>query len=284
VGNVPSGLHQCRRLCWRGDYCNWIGFVLPTLYFLEPDTFNGWLASPWYFCSIIVALCILPRFGVIAWSWWAPVLIDQQKLPFPVSQLTHQIITSHAQTEQSRRMLFGMFGTTVICALRDGIGSLGAVISKTYYVFPSILHHEIGFMIMPAYWAIGFSVGLAFTVPLAIGMIAKYLVLYPLAHHAHYLPFQLFQVPSMDSLSVAFCSGLILCELVLGLSGYARQAFSWLLKNLMGAKKVFLRQCQFFLLLFSVILKISCVVAYVSSARTGEWVDSGEHCWSAFFL
>ncbi len=209
-----------------------IGFVLPTLYFLEPDTFNAWLACPWYFCSIIIALCLSAGgLGLLLGRWWAPQFLDEQKLPFPVSQLTYQIITSQSHTDQSRRMFFGVFGTTVLCLLRDGIGSLGAVISKTYYFFPSILHHELGVMMMPAYWAIGFSVGLTFTIPLFIGMISKYLVLYPLAHHAEFLPWTLFQVPSLDSLSVAFCSGLILCELVLGLTGYVRKLWRWLLKR-----------------------------------------------------
>lgn len=209
-----------------------IGFVLPTLYFLEPDTFNAWLANPWFFCGMILALCMSAGgLGLVLGRWWSSSFIDGQKLPFPVSKLTHQIITSHGHTKQSRRMFLGVFGTAVICALRDGIGSIGALISKTYYLLPSVLHHEVGLMMMPAYWAIGFSVGLTFTIPLVIGMISKYLVLYPLFHHASVLPVSLFSVPSMDSLSIAFCSGLILCELVLGLSGYARKAYRWVVRR-----------------------------------------------------
>ncbi len=210
-----------------------IGFALPTLYFLEPVTFNALIACPWYFCGIIAALCIVAGgFGLVLGKWWAPQFIDDQKLPFPVSQLTYNIITSQSNTGQAQRMLQGILGTTVICALRDGVGSMSSVIAKTYYLFPSVMHHEIGLMMMPAYWAIGFSVGLSVTMPLLIGMISKYLVLYPLAHHAQVLPFSLFQVPSPESLSIAFCSGIVLCELVVGLTGYGRTMYRWVIKRL----------------------------------------------------
>lgn len=209
-----------------------IGFVLPTLYFLEPETFNHWLACPWRFCSMIMGLCLSAGgLGLLLGRWWAPKFIDQEQLPFPVSQLTHQMITSQTHADQSRRMFLGVFATTLLCFLRDGVGAIGAFISKTYYVLPTVFHHELGIMMMPAYWAIGFSVGLTFTVPLLVGMISKYIVLYPLMHHAQWLPWTVFEAPSMDALSVAFCSGIILCELVLGLKSYVRKVIRWLMKR-----------------------------------------------------
>src|ERR1700719_4168789 len=32
-----------------------MGFSLPTLYFLSPETFNSWMASPLYFCAILAS-------------------------------------------------------------------------------------------------------------------------------------------------------------------------------------------------------------------------------------
>ena len=66
------------------------GFSLPMLYFLDPATFNAWLATPLLFCLAIFALCISAGGLGIALGWlWAPKLCNEESdLLFPVSKFT----------------------------------------------------------------------------------------------------------------------------------------------------------------------------------------------------
>lgn len=206
-----------------------VGFALPMLYFLDAEIFMSWLASPWYFCSIITLVSLVAG-GLGLWlgRWWKERFLTEQQLPFPVSNLTHQVITSHNHPRQARQLLNGITGTLLICGLRDGIGRIGGVIAKNYYLFPSLLGREVAFSIWPSLWSIGFTVGLSITIPLFVGLVSKYLVLYPLAHHALYLPFSLFEPLAPETFAIAFCSGIVLCELVLSLPRYAMSGWRWL--------------------------------------------------------
>lgn len=200
-----------------------IGFAFPMLYFLDESIFKSWLSSPGYFCSILCVLTIIAG-GLGLWlgRLWAKPFIDEKKLPFPVSNLTNQVITSQTHTQQGKQLLHGIAGTFLICGLRDGIGRLGGVLAKTLYVFPSFFGKEIAFAIWPGLWSIGFTVGLSITLPLFVGMVCKYFVVFPLAQHALYLPFRLFDPIAPETFTIAFCSGLVLCEIVFNIPGYIK--------------------------------------------------------------
>lgn len=206
-----------------------IGFGLPTLFFLEPETFNMWLENPWYFIGIVSWLCLCAgAFGLLLGRWMQHPLLDTQKLPFPVSMLTHQVITSQNHPSQAKKLAQGVSLTFLICALRDGFWTLSGIIEKTYYLFPSFAGREIALTVWPTLWAIGFSVGISIALPLFVGMIAKYLVVYPLAQHANFLPFSLFEAMTPDTFTIAFCSGLVVCELIFGLPTYIKNVVAWL--------------------------------------------------------
>jgi hypothetical protein len=198
-----------------------LGFALPMLYFLDEGIFNSWLASPWYFCGIITLLCVVAGgLGLLAGQHLAKTFTIDPSYPFPVSKLTHNIITTSDHNPiQSRLLLGGIMGTTLLCLLRDGIWRIKPLLEKTYYLLPGTLGTTMALTIWPTLWAIGFSVGLPITLPLLIGLISKYVVIAPLLHHASYLPFQLFEPMSAETFTVAFCSGLIMCELLLSLPG-----------------------------------------------------------------
>lgn len=204
-----------------------IGFAFPMLYFLDPITFNALMANPWHFCLFLSLLCFLAGgLGLLLGNYLTKDLVDVQQLPFPVSNLTTQIATSDSSSEQTGMLLGGILGTTILCALRDGFWAFKGIIKKTYYLAPSLLGKEAAFSLWPILWAIGFSVGLPITIPLVIGMVAKYAVVFPLSQHALYLPFSIFQPVEPETFAIAFCSGLVACELLLQIPGFIKKMLS----------------------------------------------------------
>ncbi|MFA6263051.1 MAG: OPT/YSL family transporter [Candidatus Babeliales bacterium] len=206
-----------------------IGFALPMLYFLDEKAFTELLAQPWYFCGFLAILCLVAG-GLGLWfgRWVGPSFLDTQSYQFPVSALTYRTITAHTQPLLAKKFMWGSLGTIVMCFFRDGFWRCGGLISKTYHALPSLFGTSIAISIWPTLWAIGFSVGTSVALPLFVGLIAKYVVAYPLAHHALWANFSLFPPMSVDTFSVAFCSGLILSELLVSLPGYAKKLGLWL--------------------------------------------------------
>jgi hypothetical protein len=195
-----------------------IGFSLPMLYFLDAPTFNAWVGNGWYFCATITVICLVAGgLGLIIGQWLSKPLIDNQQLSFPVSRLTYQAITAGYHPVQSKNLMAGVGVTMLVCWLRDGLGRFGGLIAKSYYLLPSLLGHTFAIAIWPSLWAIGINIGFAMTTPLLIGMACKYVVVHPLATHTAYLPFQLFKPVSIESFTIAFCSGIMVCELLFGL-------------------------------------------------------------------
>ena len=198
-----------------------IGFSLPTLYFLDPHVFNSWLKSPLYFCFVIAAICFSAGgLGIWLARCFAQKFIEKDKLDFPVSKIIYKMITSQTQQKQAKGMFFGFATTWLICFLRDGVLWFKGLLPRIFYIFPNVFGKELLFAICPMYLAIGFITGVGIAIPLLIGMICKYLVLYPINHHSLYLPFKLFPVLSDTAFITAFCSGLVVSELILGLLKY----------------------------------------------------------------
>ncbi len=198
-----------------------IGFTLPTLYFLDPVLFNSWIQAPLYFYFIVVALCLSAGgFGIWLARCFAQKFIAQDQLEFPVSQLIYNTITSQSQEKQSQGMFLGFGASWIVCFLRDGLLRIKGLLPHTFYLFRGFLGKELAIAVSPMYWAIGFILGLKIVFPLLVGMFSRYLVLYPLNHHDALLPFRLFPVLSDGDFIMAFCSGLVICELILGLLKY----------------------------------------------------------------
>jgi len=210
-----------------------IGFALPMLYFLDPTTFEQWLANPWYFCTIISALCLAAGgLGIWIGRSISTNLLKQEDLPFPVSQLTYNVITSQAQTQQAKSLFAGFLGTSIFCVLRDGFWHFRGLIPKTITFWQGIFGHDIAIATSPILFALGFTTGLAVTIPLFIGMISKYLVLLPLNYHADYLSVSLFPVLTQEAFATAFCSGLVLSEFILGLLQHPKTFFNGIKRSM----------------------------------------------------
>lgn len=189
-----------------------LGFSLPILYFLDPTLFNSLLKNKILFCSGISLICLIAgSFGIVLGRMFAHRLLIYKQLPFPVSTLTHQIITSQSQQKEVRNLFGGVSISILLCVLRDGIFTFQGIIPKNI----NLLYNSITISLWPTLWAIGFTIGLKNIIPLLIGLFSKYAVLTPLNNHSLYLPIKLFNPLNGDDFITAFCAGLVSSEMIL---------------------------------------------------------------------
>jgi len=162
------------------------GFYFPTLYFLDTQLFNFWMGSPLYFASVLTGLGLVSGwFGL----WIANLLEDkfivQEKLSFPIGQLVHKTIIAQSQVRKAFDLVIGFGGTAVFCFLQDGLWGFKGFIPKTVTLINprmiSIFNVPlIRLDIWPMLWALGFVTGHVIAVPLAVGMLAKVVLVGPL--------------------------------------------------------------------------------------------------------
>ncbi len=189
-----------------------IGFSLPILYFLNAPFFLSLVKQKLFFCTLVSSTCLAAgTFGIVLGRFFENHLIIEEQLPFPVSQLTYKVITSQSQKTEARGLIYGIVSSVSLCILRDGIFSFNGILPKTISIFKD----HISIALWPTLWAVGFSTGITTAIPLFIGMLSKYLVLYPLNYHSSFLPFSLFQPLKSESFLTAFCAGLVVSEIVL---------------------------------------------------------------------
>ena len=200
-----------------------IGFTLPTFYFLDGAAWQAMLAQPVQFCALIAGVCFAAgSLGIALARMMRGRMLEQENLGFPVSTLISNTITSQSQGTQAKRLLAGFGISGVFCFLRDGFLSFRGVIPKALYVLPSIAGTALPISLWPTLWAIGFTTGSMVALPLLVGMLSKYLVLAPLNMHSLYLPISLFGVLDNETFTMAFCSGLVVSEVLFGLKNYPK--------------------------------------------------------------
>lgn len=189
-----------------------IGFALPMIYFLDPESFHKWMNHPFYFFYLIGAICIASgSLGLCIGRILSKFFIDKNVLPYPVSHLTYNIATTD-QRKQTKCLFVGVISTLILLILRDGIGPWNGILPKVVYLLPCLFGQELAFSVMPMFWAIGSTMGMTVIIPFLIGMISKYIILYPLNYHSKHLPFTLFQPYNNLVLIFAFCSGILIYE------------------------------------------------------------------------
>lgn len=200
-----------------------VGFSFPTLYFLNQEIFSAWMLAPIQFCALMAAVCLAAgSLGMWLARMLATSFIDTKQLSFPVSSLIYHSFSSSAHDGDSRQLLWGAALTGIFCALRDGFCGIAPVLQKTLYIIPSMLGRAFPINLFPGptLWAIGFSTGMTVALPLMVGMLAQYLVIWPLYVHEQWLGMQLLPAMTYESFAMAFCSGLVLAEAILGLTSY----------------------------------------------------------------
>lgn len=208
-----------------------IGFTLPTLFFLDPIYFNSLLKDPLSFCGFIGISCLIAG-GLGLWlaRVWADKLINKEKLAFPVGDLIYETIGAQSESKQAKSMFAGFASTLGICFLRDGFLKFHGIFPKAFYLFQGFAGREIVFALWPTVWAVGFIVGIKIVSPLFVGMLSRYIIVYPL----NSIP--IFSILDKDTFLMAFCSGLVVSEFVLGNLKYPVILF----KKLSGTSEGFL--------------------------------------------
>lgn len=193
-----------------------VGFTIPTLFFLDKAQFSTLLASPISFSFLIGSTCLAGgSLGIIIGKALKGKFLHNKSLPHPYSHLIHKTITAQEQGKQSKQLLAGFSLSWAFCFVRDKL-----LTCKEFFVFPSLLGQGVPIVIMPMLWAIGFIAGAKIIFPLLVGMLSKYLVILPINNHSLYLPIKLFPVYEQEIFGMAFCSGLILAEILPGLLKY----------------------------------------------------------------
>ncbi len=189
------------------------GFSFPTLYFLDPALFAQWMAQPLYFASVLTGLSFVSGlFGIAAANMLEDRLIVQDKLAFPIGQLVYKMIAVSQQIKKAYELLIGFAATALFCVFRDGLsfvsGFIPASITLVHAMQISILSIPlIRFDMEPMYWAIGFVTGHVIALPLAVGALAKIILVDPVnAMWFRYL--------SSVEFVLAFCSGMVLYGVV----------------------------------------------------------------------
>ncbi len=200
-----------------------IGFTLPMLYFLDKEIFDSWVQAPFKFCSLITVVCIVGGgFGIYLARMFSEKLIIKENLNFPVSRLTYRMITTQSQGKQLKDMLVGFFSTAFFCFIRDGFLGFRGFLPKTFFLFRSVLGNKFALSLFlgPTLWAVGFISGAVITIPLLVGMLSKYFIIYPINNHATYLPWCFFLPLEGDFFTTAFCAGIALTEALFGVVRY----------------------------------------------------------------
>lgn len=185
------------------------GFSFPTLYFLVPDLFSDWVSRPLYFVAVMTSLSFVAGFlGIVAADILEDRFIDRDQLAFPIGQLVYRMISASKQIRKAYELLLGFVSATIFSLFQDGWGRMAGFVPTTITVLPafniSLLSVPlIRFDIWPMLWAIGFITGHVIAVPLAVGAIAKIIIVDPL----HMLWFK--GLSSVEFV-LAFCSGMVL--------------------------------------------------------------------------
>ncbi len=185
------------------------GFSFPTIYFLDQTLFNQWMSSPLFFAAQLTALSLAAgAFGIAIANLLEHRLIEQDNLPFPIGQLVYKTIAATDQIKKAYELMAGFVMTAVFGVLQDGIKGFGGFVPSSFILIPQttmafISFPLIRFDIWPMLWAIGFVTGHVIAIPLAVGALAKIILVDPI----HTVGFSYL---SNVEFVLAFCSGMVL--------------------------------------------------------------------------
>lgn len=219
-----------------------MGFSLPTLYFVDPNLFNSWIANPIYFSTILAALALSAgSLGIIIAGFFEEKLIVQQQMPFAIGQIVHKIIMAQNQLKKALSLLFGFISTITFLYAQTCLNFIAkqfCLISKISFSIFSIGPITFRTDLIPMLWSIGFVTGHLIVVPLIIGFIAKIVILEPLFYlYTHetiintilrnicttctFMPKLTFSLSkiSIEDFSVAFCSGMVIYGVLVSFIG-----------------------------------------------------------------
>jgi len=198
-----------------GILANAMAFYFPTFYFLDKSLFNVWMAYPFAFSLMLSVLGFVSGwFGIWVANLLEHKFLVQEKLAFPIGQLVHKTVIAQGQVRKAFELVVGFLSTTVFCFFQDGLFGFRGVIPKSVSLLSSqfigvVKIPAVKLDIWPMLWALGFVTGHVIAFPIAVGVIAKVLLVGPLNR----LVFA--QVPSLQFV-LTFSSGMVLFGAVAG--------------------------------------------------------------------
>ncbi len=186
------------------------GFSFPTIYFLDKPTFQAWLATPFYFASIMSGLALAAgSFGFLIASILEKNFIIEQSMAFPIGQLTYKMIAAQNQVRKAWELVAGFLSTSIFSLLQGGIGALrvflpqSVTLMQAFNVGPiAIPSIQMQLNVLPMLLAIGFVTGHVIAIPLGVGALAKIFLMDP-------MNVLLFSHIKNSDFVLAFCSGMV---------------------------------------------------------------------------
>ena len=115
--------------------------------------------------------------GIVLTWYWRPMLLEREKLPFPIGIATAETIKAGDAGGKKAWLLAGSLGITAIFTLiRDWFGKIPQML-----VFKSLAPFNIqaGLMLWPMAPAIGYMIGGLYTVVLMVGALIAFFVIIP---------------------------------------------------------------------------------------------------------
>jgi hypothetical protein len=198
-----------------------IGSSFPTLFFLDNDKtlFNDWMAHPIFFIFVVGMLSLTAALlGFCIADSIEDELIGNQKLTFPIGELSYRMIAARNQIKKAWELITGVVLTIIFCALQKGVmgmrplipSSINLIASRIITLGRISLHTPaIPLDFSPSYWAIGFVTGHVIAVPLLFGVVSRMVVLDPIN--------KIFFPEITEFLfSLSFCSGMVLVGAITG--------------------------------------------------------------------
>ncbi len=219
-----------------GSVATACGFGFPTLYFLKPDIFAALLENPIQFISLISALIIVAGgLGMIIAHAWAPTFLADTTMNFPIGQMTYSLMSVGNNIHKAYELMAGLLSAaafSVIQIVTQVIPKKFMLLKQYsfgYWVLPQIiLRPDWIFMLI----AIGFVTGHVIAIPLAVGVLIKFLAADPL--HQNF-----FCTLPVDDFFFAFCSGIMIQSTFLSLLEFPHYIYSFFKKNTTSSRALF---------------------------------------------
>jgi len=90
-------------------------FSLPTFFFIMPETFNTWLAQPFYFSAIFTGLALSAGgFGLVMAHIFETHFLEEENLSFPIGELIYRTISIPNQIHKAMELAYGFIGTQLL--------------------------------------------------------------------------------------------------------------------------------------------------------------------------
>jgi hypothetical protein len=191
------------------------GFAFPTLYFLNKDIFNAWLNTPLYFIAIMALVSFSAgALGLLIADIFAHKLITVDKLPFPIGELSYNLVALQNNISQTYQLIAGSILSALYSFAMSAYSVAQKVILFASFDIRGLNIPAIGVPIyeLPLLISIGFIAGSLIMIPLTIGLISKILILNPA--HLHF-----FDYLNYNDFSFAFISGMVFYGALISLLG-----------------------------------------------------------------